>query len=137
VAGGELREFRFGSRPGAGGFSLGPLLGLNNFLGLARLLRFLSRHQWFRRGFWHRNGWRNVCCKPRLDALPDFGGRLDRLDHEVQFAQPALPGAYQLSELRILIEQIVDARDLIGVERAEHIFTSQKVAIVLDHELRH
>jgi hypothetical protein len=48
------------------------------------------------------------------DFVPDVGRRLDRLDHDVEFAEPALPKADDLGKSRIDRDQRLGLIALIG-----------------------
>src|SRR5262249_23471020 len=72
-----------------------------------------------------------------LDALPDLGVGLDRLDHQVQLAEAALPHPHQAAEAVVDVEQDIGPRALVSLERAEHVFGGERAEIVVVHDVRH
>ena len=73
-----------------------------------------------------------------LDAHPNAGVWLDGLDHQVQFAEPALPQLDFGGERCIRLEQVARLRALLEIKAAKHIFGGQRIHVVeFAHDLRH
>src|SRR5262249_41978264 len=73
-----------------------------------------------------------------LDTRPNLGLRLDRFDHEVQFAEPAFPQLHFGGECLVCVQQGPRLRAFVEIERAEHVFGSKRVGVVeVAHDLRH
>ena len=58
----------------------------------------------------------------RFDLVPKLRRRLDRLDHDVELAEPALPHPHRRGKAGIEREQGFGVLALVGGERAEHVF---------------
>jgi hypothetical protein len=73
----------------------------------------------------------------RLDSLEYLCIRLDRLDHEVELAEPALPDADHGDESMVHAQQRLRVRTLLRIEGAEHEFGREQVRVLVDQEVRH
>src|SRR5262249_54225263 len=73
-----------------------------------------------------------------LDARPYLGLRLDRFDHEMQFAEPTLPQFHVGGECLVAVQQGPRPRALLEVEGAEYVFGGKRIRVVeFAHDLRH
>ena len=57
-----------------------------------------------------------------FDLVPKLRRRLDRLDHDVELAEPALPHPHRRGKAGIEREQGFGVLALVGGQRAEHVF---------------
>ena len=89
--------------------------------------------------FYDLGGSARLCTgQPLADPLEQLRRRLDRLDARMQLIEPVLPAAHQRGETRVGANKRLRLRALGGIERAEHIFGGEHVAIVVaGHEPRH
>jgi hypothetical protein len=55
----------------------------------------------------------------------------------MQLAQAALPQPHLGTKVFVDVEQHVGARALVGLERAEHVFSRKRVEIVVVQAVRH
>ena len=58
----------------------------------------------------------------RFDLVPKLRRRLDRLDHDVELAKPALPHPHRSGKAGIEREQRLGVLALVGGQRSEHVF---------------
>src|SRR5262249_52976061 len=90
-----------------------------------------------RGGSERRRRFRGPYSQPPPDAFPDPTVGLDRLHHQVQLAEPALPCLHQGTEALVHFNQNIGARAPTRVERAHRIFSRQRAEIVVVHDVRH
>ena len=73
-----------------------------------------------------------------LDAMPDLAVRLDRLDHQVQLAEPALPQAHLGGKSLIDAEHGLGLGAFGAVERAERVLGGKGIGVAgFAHGPRH
>ena len=88
---------------------------------------------------WRRRGFRFSRHAPLgavdlgFDPVPDVRRRLDRLDHDIELAEPALPDAHDLGKAWIDHEQRLGLVALVGGERSQDVFGGKSISVVVVH----